>query len=282
MPYPGCMDPFAAYRAELKRRDLAPSTRQRYSQVLSRHQEWLETQEPSHLLAQEFLAHLREKGYQPWSLLLYYHALQGFFTFLGQPLKLRLRKPRTLPKYYDVGDIERLVAQARRGLPGQTVGQKRRNTALVLTLAFTGMRRSEVLGLRVADIDLRHRLVRVRGKGDKERTIPIAERLMAPLWEMCQGKKANGRVFIMSARSLYRVITRLARRAGLEGFHPHSLRHYFATRLVERGSAVRVIQELLGHADLSTTAVYLDVVPRHLRNAVSLRDPTPPATTATG
>ena len=76
----------------------------------------------------------------------------------------------------------------------------------------------------------------------------------------------------LNARSVYRIITSLAKACSLDGFHPHSLRHFFATRLVELSVNLRIVQELLGHADLSTTAVYLDVSAQHLRDAIERLD----------
>jgi integrase/recombinase XerD len=103
--------------------------------------------------------------------------------------------------------------------------------------------------------------------------IPLAERLMEPLRSQCAGKNAQDIVYVgLNPRSVYRVITRWARACGLQGIHPHTLRHYFATRLVELGINIRVIQELLGHADLSTTAIYLDVSSMHLKSAIEVLD----------
>ena len=103
--------------------------------------------------------------------------------------------------------------------------------------------------------------------------IPLSEKLITPLHSQCAGKKASDLVFAgLNARSVYRVITKLSKACGLEGIHPHTLRHYFATRLVELGVNIRVIQELLGHADLSTTSIYLDVSPKHLQGAIDALD----------
>jgi integrase len=76
-------------------------------------------------------------------------------------------------------------------------------------------------------------------------------------------------------RKAHRLVAKLACHIGADGFHPHSLRHAYATRLVERGAILRAVQELLGHADISTTAIYVDVTARHLRDAVALRDGPP-------
>jgi integrase/recombinase XerD len=270
----GGMDVFSAYRDDLFGRDLDPKTQVRYWQVVTNYQRWLGGRPPDVASAKQFLAYLRSRGYRPRSILLYYHALRLFFDFIGQPLRLKLRKPRELPAYHDRGDIEALIAQARSGLRGQKEWQKRRNEALLLTFAYTGMRRGELLNLRVADVDFERLLILVRqGKGRKDRMIPIAERLVVPLRSQCHGKAKTARVFEgLNERSVYRVVSKLARACGLDGFHPHTLRHYFATQLVERGANLRAVQELLGHADLQTTAIYLDISARHLREAIDLLD----------
>jgi len=200
--------------------------------------------------------------------------LRQFLIFLGQEINLRLRKPRRLPPYLDRGDFERLLAQAERGLRGQKAWQKQRNKALILTLAYTGMRKGELLRLQVGDIDFERRVILIRqGKGRKDRVIPMVDRIVVPLRSQCNGRSAQGKVFEgLNARSTYRVVTSLARACGLDRLHPHSLRHYFATQLVERGANLRDVQMLLGHESLETTAVYLDVSAQRLAEAVALLD----------
>jgi len=142
-------DLFKAYHEELIQSDRYPKNIDRYWQIATHYQTWLGDRELSVATAKQFLAHLREQGNQPSSVILYYHALRLLFEFIGQPLKLKLRKPETLPPYHDQGDIEELIRQAEKGLYHETRQQKKRNTALVLTLAYTGIRRSELLGLRL-------------------------------------------------------------------------------------------------------------------------------------
>ena len=103
--------------------------------------------------------------------------------------------------------------------------QKQRNTALILTLAFTGLRRGELLNLTVGDVDFQRRLNLVRqGKGDKDRLVPMTERLMAPLRYLCHGKATGAKIFAgLNGCSVYRVVTSLGKACGLDGFHPYSL-----------------------------------------------------------
>lgn len=101
----------------------------------------------------------------------------------------------------------------------------------------------------------------------------MAERIIIPLRNQCAGKVAQERVFPgLSDASVWRIVTSLARTCGLEGFHPHSLRHYFATQLLERGANLRDVQMLLGHESLETTSVYLDVTAQNLQACIGLLD----------
>jgi integrase len=272
--YPEMADPFELYHQELVKSDRDPKTIARYWQVIKSYQNWLGARLPDVASAKDFIAHLRDAGYQPRSILLYYHALRLFFEFIGMPLKMKLRKPKILPPYHDTGDIEALVRQAELGLRCQKRKQKERNKALVLIQAFAGLRIGEALNTVVGDLDFNNYNLRVRqGKGKKDRTVPMAQRLVVPLRQLTAGKGAQDKVFTnLNARSAYRVITRLAKAAGLDGLHPHSLRHFFGTQLVERGANLRDVQELMGHESIETTAIYLDVTARHLKSTVALLD----------
>jgi integrase len=267
-------DPFELYHKELAQNDKDPKTISRYWQIMTSYQKWLDNRQPDIASAKEYIAYLRNKGYAPRSLLLYYHGLQTFFDFIGTPLKLKLRKPETLPRYYDRGDFEALVKQAEIGLYHETKKQRRRNKNLILVLGYTGMRRAELLNLTVGDVDFNNRNIRIRqGKNRKDRVVPMAERIVVSLREQCATKTAQQKVFDgLNARSVYRVVVGLAKACGLQGFHPHSLRHYFGTRLVEAGANLRDIQVLMGHDSLETTAVYLDVTAQHLRQTITLLD----------
>jgi integrase/recombinase XerD len=266
-------DVFSAYRKHLDLCDLAPKTKARYWEVVNNYHKWLVHRRPDATTAQEYLAYLCSKGYRPRSILLYYHALRLFLSFRGIQLNLKLRKPRELPPYHSRAEIEKLIAQAEIGLYHQKLWQKQRNKAIILTFVSTGVRRSELRNLDASDINFEQRLIFVKqGKGQKDRAIPMSERLIVPLQSQCNGKANQEKVFNLNDASIYRIITKLAKACGLKGVHPHTLRHYFATRLVEAGVNIRVIQELLGHADLSTTAIYLDVSPMHLKSAIDALD----------
>ena len=187
-------------------------------------------------------------------------------------LKVKLRKPQHLPPVYDPADMERLLEAARQGLPCQGERVRRRIYNAIAILMDTGLRVGELMGLRVGDLDLNQGILQVRnGKGDKHRTVPLTTRASLALRDQVQGRGAQQNVIEAgNTLNLYQYIVRLARSVGLEGVHPHSLRHYFATQLAERGVRLEVIQDLMGHSDPATTRVYVTVTGRSLREAVSV------------
>jgi integrase/recombinase XerD len=273
-------DPFVAYRQELGLRDLDAKTKMRYTQIAERYKDWLKDRAINPETARLFLAHLRDLGYRPATIELYYVGLRILLDFLGLKLQVKLRKPQTLPPLFDPGDMERLVEQARHGLPGQGEAVVLRNSNFLIVLMDAGLRISEAVGLRVGDVDFTRGVLVVRhGKGQKQRAIPLTARAAVALRSQSRGKGAQQRVFEPgNRRNFYRAIVKLARSVGLDGLHPHSLRHFFGTQLAERGVRLEVIAELMGHADLDTTRIYVAVSGRALREAVSaLESPaTPP------
>ena len=146
-----------------------------------------------------------------------------------------------------------------------------RDRLIILLLAYTGIRRAELLALRCRDVRDGYLTV-YQGKGDKDRTIPLIRDLSREISQYVAEHKLGPaeRLVPLSAVRLYQMIKRYGRLAGAGDISPHKLRHMFATRLVEKGAQLRAVQELLGHADISTTAVYLDVSPSHLTSTIKL------------
>jgi integrase/recombinase XerD len=210
-------------------------------------------------------------------------AVRAFFrhqVLVGQrddnpAAELRLpRRARTLPRTLSPAESERLI-DAATGVTPRTL----RDRALVELLYGAGLRVSEALRLERASVDLDARIVRVLGKGDKERIVPLGR----PAAEAVRRYLALGRPHIdrrhrpelfLNARGgvltragAFFILRRLAEKAGLEPgrVHPHLLRHSFATHLLEGGADLRSVQEMLGHADLSTTERYTHVSDRRRR-----------------
>ncbi|HEY7396860.1 MAG TPA: tyrosine recombinase [Gaiellaceae bacterium] len=184
------------------------------------------------------------------------------------------RRARTLPKTLSAGEAERLIAAAQGTQPRDL-----RDHALVELLYGAGLRVSEAVGLGKSGVDLDGRLVQVVGKGGKERIVPIGR----PAAEALRRYLSRGRPYLdarhrpelfLNARGgaltragAFLILRRLAEKAGLDPsrVHPHLLRHSFATHLLEGGADLRSVQEMLGHADLSTTELYTHVSDRRRR-----------------
>ncbi|MCP4663145.1 MAG: tyrosine recombinase XerC [bacterium] len=184
------------------------------------------------------------------------------------------KQETTLPRHLRPGEVERLVeSPSREGLSSGSA-LEHRDRALLEVLYATGLRVGELVGLDWRDVDLSARVLRVLGKGGKERMVPFGRQATAALrtwlegWETLRRDDASGEepVFVnyrggrLSDRSVRRIIDRHAAAAGLPaGVHPHTLRHTFATHLLEEGADLRAIQEFLGHASLATTQRYTHV-----------------------
>ncbi|WP_321971983.1 site-specific tyrosine recombinase XerD [Paratractidigestivibacter sp.] len=182
-------------------------------------------------------------------------------------------KPSRLPDVISRKDAARLLDQP---FPNTAAGL--RDHAMLEVLYGCGLRVSELVGLDVRDALLDEELLRVFGKGSKERVVPVlgaAARVLGEYLEQGRdeliGKKPNAAVFLnvrggrISRQSAHAIVERYGRMAGIEGLHPHTLRHSFATHLLEGGADLRVVQELLGHADISTTQLYTHLDRSHIR-----------------
>lgn len=197
-----------------------------------------------------------------------------------QPARPGRRLPKALP--YD--DVERLLNAA--GDPQTPIGA--RNRALLEFLYGTGTRISEAVDLDVDDIDLNAQLVTVTGKGSKQRRLPLGEvavRAIDDYLVRCRpGLAVKGRgtprLFLntrgaaLSRQSAWAILHEAAKRAELQAkVSPHTLRHSYATHLIERGADVRVVQELLGHASVTTTQIYTLVTPETLKEVYASSHP---------
>jgi len=189
-----------------------------------------------------------------------------------------LRAPRSrgkLPQVLSRDEILRLLAQ-----PRGTSPQALRDRALLETMYACGLRASEAISLELGDVDLDAAILRARGKGSKERIIPIGSKGVAALRRyLSRGRPAlvglgdEPHVFVnqrggrLSRQGLYKIVQRHARAAGLDHrMSPHTLRHSFATHLLSGGCDLRSLQEMLGHADIATTQIYTHLSADRLRD----------------
>jgi len=252
------------------KRDLEPLSIAKYKQQLTLFCNWLGERDPSGELATLFLAELRQQSYSRSSIRSYYAAIRPFLKWRGIEFKLKLKKIRRLPHYHTKDEFDRLI-QAIAQRQDTWAKNKERDILIIKTLGNTGLRRSELLALNCQDIKQGFLFV-YHGKGERDRVIPLIKSLNAGLNDYINKNHLApaDRLFSIGPNRLARMIREAAARAGLSGITAHQLRHYFATSLVERGAELRKVQELLGHEDISSTAIYLDVVPGHLRSTVEL------------
>ncbi len=233
--------------------------------LLTRFKDFLGSYPPSAELAKGFLA--QYTGLKPHTWYNYVGELKRFMTWYGEGITLKAKLPKSLPTYHEDQDIEALLAVIQLK---KTHKQKMPRDTLLVELDWrTGLRRKELSNLEARDIHADFLSVK-NGKGGKDRIIPLAPTIAKKLHDFTVGMKPNEKIFKLNPTSLGMKIKDLAKRAGLEDFHCHSLRHKFATDLLEKGADLRVVQQLMGHESLNTTQVYLAVTDKRLRDAVNL------------
>ena len=264
---------------------LAPRTVEAYRRDLNALADWL-GRPPSSVTTQElerWIAELRGDGLAPATIARRIASVRSFLRHLvlvgsapvNAAAELELpRRVRRLPRTLSPGEAERLI-EASAG----TTPRSLRDAALVELLYGAGLRVSEAVSLEQAGIDLDRRLVRIVGKGDKERVVPVGRQAVEALRRyLARGRphldrKHRPELFLnaqggaLTRAGAFLILRRLAAKAGLEPerVHPHLLRHSFATHLLEGGADLRSVQEMLGHADLSTTELYTHVTDRRRR-----------------
>ena len=245
---------------------------------------------PDRALVRGYLASLADRGLAASSVAgrlaairsLYRHALRNGRISADPVAGVRApRRPSRLPRVLTVQEAETLVTGPRRGEP-RSEALARRDAALLELLYATGMRVSELAGLTLDRLDLRQRRLRVIGKGNKERELVFGEPAAAALQAYLASARGSlaaravgtEAVFLnasgnpLSARGARLVIERWVERTGVSPHtSPHTLRHSFATHLLEGGADLRVVQELLGHVNLQTTQVYTHLSDATLRTA---------------
>jgi len=259
-------------------RDLA-----RYASFLAENQNGGVTDEDTYLILKH-LINLRDEGLSPRSRARHLVSIRSFYRFLHMekilskdPSKLidfpksGLRLPDTLTS----GDVERLI-----DAPDRTTPRGIRDAAMIELLYASGLRVSELILLPVRDVNLEAAFVRVFGKGSKERVVPMGSYAR----EKIEFYLKYGRPYLLKGRSsdflfvaredkpmtrqgFWKLLNRYAAKAGIvKNISPHTLRHSFATHLLEGGADLRVVQVMLGHSDISTTQIYTHITRDHLKN----------------
>lgn len=234
--------------------------------ILGKFETLLAERSPSVDLAKEFLAQFADR--KPRTLYRYAQMVKSFMKWYGQPMdEFKVKIPRTLPPYVEDAQIERLLdaIDSKKTHKGSIA----RDRLLVELDVKTGLRRAELANLEARDVHADFIVVR-SGKGGKDRVIPLASSIAQKLNTFVKGMERNEKVFKLTAPSISMKIKKFSRKAGYEDFHAHLIRHKFAIDLLERGADLKVVQELLGHENLSTTQVYLAVTSERMREAINL------------
>ena len=247
----------------------------------------------------EYLIWLDQR-YKPRSIKRKLASLKSFFTFLEQEelieaspfrkLRLRLERAKSLPRTLSVSSVTKLLQSAYHAKDGIQKNSKAyheatRDIAVLETLFSTGIRVSELCHLRVADVDLKHRQMRVMGKGKRERVIPLCDKATltslrsykALYSDYLKNKEAfflNRDKRALSDQSVRQIIKKYQKRASIpENATPHMFRHTIATLLLENGVDIRNIQTLLGHSSLAVTEIYTHVSLSAQREALGKKHP---------
>lgn len=238
------------------------------------------------------LAHLRNSGLAATSIARKFASIRSYHRFLSAEGYAHSdptasiespKRPQALPKALTIVEALRLVEQ-----PSETTPMGRRDRAVLETMYATGCRVSELVHLDQNDIDFETSTVFVTGKGNKQRIIPIGSFATAAIEKWLPDRLSirkpgadSGALFLtvrgnrLSRQTVWRVVKRHGTEANIktDRLSPHVLRHSAATHMVEGGADLRTVQEMLGHASLSTTQVYTKVSPEHLREIVITSHP---------
>jgi integrase/recombinase XerD len=234
---------------------------------------------------EELTRQLMSEGRSPRSVARAIACYRGFYRFLiiDNRLKINpadeLRAPRSwraLPRHLSIEEVDRLLEQ-----PDVKTPRGLRDRALIELLYATGLRVSELMSLRPADVNLDASYLTCTGKGEKQRIVPMGDEATAWVRRYLResrpallGKRSSARLFVNARRGgrgltrvgFWKILKAYGRSAGVTAtLSPHVLRHSFATHLLERGADLRAIQMMLGHADLSTTQIYTHVLQQRMR-----------------
>jgi len=221
----------------------------------------------------EFIFHLRRIGVKPRSLARKITSIRMFFKYLvidriiEKNPALLLETPKldkNLPKYLTIEEIDNLISAINLSKP-----EEYRNKAIIELIYSAGLRVSELINLKLSDINLSEGFIKISGKGEKERIVPIGRQAINLLREYIEKARLNfdkkniDYLFLnfrgekLTRVSIWKIIKFYSIKAGIKkDISPHTLRHTFATHLLNNGSDLRTVQELLGHSSISTTQIY--------------------------
>ncbi len=238
-----------------------------------------------------YLQHLRRRGRSSATVARKIAALRAFYHFLLQEKKITAdptvalespKQSKKLPTVLSIKEVERLLNSPRSQQPTDL-----RDKAMLEVLYATGLRVTELVSLEINSVNLENGYVQCMGKGNKERIVPLGSMAQASVklyWEKGRPSLAkpssDGALFLnknggrLTRQGFWKIIKRRAHEAGIiTPITPHTLRHSFATHLLENGADLRAVQEMLGHADISTTQIYTHVTKTRLKDVYAKTHP---------
>lgn len=234
----------------------------------------------------DFLKLQRQEGLKISTIIRRVLTLKNFYRFLIQekhiemslPLPLTPKRPKRLPLVISVEEVEKLLAA-----PDLTLPDGLRDRAMLETMYASGLRVNELINLTIAQIDQKEMTLLIRGKGNKERIVPIGEYALEYIdryVKEVRSKSPGARspyLFLnrfgnrLSRQSFFLKVKKYAKAAGIrDDISPHTLRHCFATHLLENGAELRAVQEMLGHSKIGTTEIYTNISSRRILSAYDL------------
>lgn len=238
-----------------------------------------------YLVLRKYLVTLKEKSLTNRTVGRRLSCLRSFFKFLVREGLLKTnpllsvsspKQEKHLPQFLTEEEVKKLIESA---LPRDVRGF--RDRAILETFYSTGLRISEVVGLDVEDIDFIASVAKVMGKGRKERIVPIGDMATGAIRKYIQKRNKESKALFLnksgrriSTRGMRNIVGKYIRLAGIrQGISPHTLRHSFATHLLNRGADLRSVQELLGHVNLSTTQIYTHLTTDKLKSVYDKAHP---------
>lgn len=294
------INPLDEYLVFLKiERGLSANSIQSYERDLRQYIDYLKEssikdwQEIDRFVILAYLQQQKEKGKSDNSLIRMVSSLRRFHQFLKQELVTEEdamqhidtpKKGQTLPKVMSLKDVDRLIE-----VPDTSKPLGLRDRAILEVMYATGLRISELVHLDMNELHLSMSLIQTIGKGDKERILPIGDTAVywleqyidraRPLLER-KSSEVSSKVFLnarggsLSRQGVWKKMKQMVREAGItQNVTPHTLRHSFATHLLENGADLRIVQELLGHSDISTTQIYTHITKHRLKDVYSKHHP---------
>ena len=291
---PGPIDGFLD--AVWMERGLSPNTLAAYRADLTALERWLEEREQSLMTAQRgdvlaFMASRVQGGARPRSTARQLSSFRRFYRYqlreghLREDPTAQIAMPkvgRSLPRSLTEEEVEALLAA-----PAVSDPLGHRDRTMLEVLYATGLRVSELVNLKLGQVNLNQGVLKIVGKGNRERMIPLGEEAVQWIQQFLQGPRVEillerqtdflfptRRGDRMTRQAFWHIIKRYARKAGVsKDLSPHTLRHAFATHLLNHGADLRVVQMLLGHSDLSTTQIYTHVARERLKDVHSQHHP---------